>query len=129
MAPSPAFGPRGEALHVALLAVKQYNPAEMVLVVEVCRMADRLEQFNEMITSRGLIDLMQFRRVDEGVAGEATIKVTVDGVVAEARQLQLAFQRVAMALNIESGAMPEAEVDLGDDLAKQRADRIARATG
>jgi hypothetical protein len=128
---SPApLGDRGAQLHAELLALKEFNPAEQILVVEMCRMADRLEQINDLVRSDSLIDLMQFRRLDfGGVEGEMTIKVTIDSVLAEGRQLQLAFQRMAATLNIESGAAAEVEVDLGDDLARQRADRIARAAG
>jgi hypothetical protein len=126
MSLSEPFGERGQRLHDDLLRVKAYNPAEMVLVVEVCRMADRLEQLDGIIHGKGVINLMHLRHMGDD---ESEITMTVDGVLAEARQLQLAFQRVAMTLNIESGAMPEAEVDTGDDLAAQRAARIAKATG
>ena len=131
MAPSPVFNERGTQLHSALLAMKEFNPAEMVLVVEMCRMADRLEAINELVASKGLANLLHLRRMDDfgEENGEPVIKVTIDSVLAEGRQLQLAFQRVATTLKLDSGAMPEAEVDLGDDLAKQRADRIARAAG
>lgn len=124
-----ALGARGAQLRVDLLATKEYNAGELVLVEEACRMADRLEQFNDMITTKGLVDLMHFRRMDEGVNEEAVIKVTVDGVLAESRQLQLAFQRIIGALKIEPGAATAEKGDLSDDLASRRADRIARATG
>lgn len=123
---SEHFGDRGAKLHADLLAAKEYNPVELVLVEEACRMADRLEELDGIIHGKGVINLMHLRHMG---ADESEITMTVDGVLAEARQLQLAFQRVAMTLKLESGAISEAEVDTGDDLAAQRAARIARATG
>ena len=127
----PTFNERGAELHAGLLAMKQFNPAELVLVVELCRMADRLEAIEVLVAGKGLANLLHLRRMDDfgEEEGEVVIKVTIDAVLAEGRQLQLAFQRATVALNLETGAGAEAEVDLGDDLAKQRADRIARAAG
>lgn len=126
MTPSEPFGDRGAKLLKELTAAKQYNPAEMVMVEEICRMADRLEQLNGIIAGKGVINLMHLRHMGDD---ESEITMTVDGVLAECRQLQLAFQRVAAALKLESGAVTDVEVDTGDDLAAQRAARIARATG
>jgi hypothetical protein len=126
MSPSEPFGDRGAKLHADLLALKEYNPAELILIEEACRMADRLEDLDGIIHGKGVINLMHLRHMGDD---ESEITMTVDAVLAEARQLQLAFQRVAMTLKLESGAISEAEVDTGDDLAAQRAARIARATG
>ena len=125
------FGERGSALHSSLSGLKEFNPAEMVMLVEMCRMADRLEQINDLVVSDGIVGLLHLRKMDDFGAeeGEAIIKVTIDAVLAEGRQLQLAFQRMTTALGIESGAVAKVEVDLGDDLARQRTDRIARASG
>jgi hypothetical protein len=128
---SPSFELRGTALYAALTPLREYNALEVVMVEELCRMADRLEAINELVANKGVANLLHLRRMDDfgDEHGEPTIKVTIDAVLAEGRQLQLAFQRMSVALNIESGVAAAVEVDLGDDLAKQRADRIARAAG
>jgi hypothetical protein len=131
MAPVPTFGERGSVLHTELLAAKSYNPAEMVLVVEACRMADRLESINDLVASKGLANLLHLRRMDDfgEEEGEVVIKVTIDSVLAEGRQLQLAFQRIVTALGIKAGASATAKGKLSDDLAARRANRIAAAAG
>ena len=131
MTVSPTFNERGSELYAGLVGMKEFNPAELVLVVELCRMADRLEAIEDLVARKGLANLLHLRRMDDfgEEDGEVVIKVTIDGVLAEGRQLQLAFQRAAAALELDTGAVVGAEVDLGDDLARQRADRIARAAG
>ena len=131
MTVSPTFNERGSELYAGLVGMKEFNPAELVLVVELCRMADRLEAIEDLVARKGLANLLHLRRMDDfgEEEGEVVIKVTIDGVLAEGRQLQLAFQRAAAALELDTGAVVGAEVDLGDDLARQRADRIARAAG
>lgn len=123
---SEPLGKRGSELRSALLSMKEYNPAESVLVDEACRMADRLEELDGIIHGKGVINLMHLRHMGQD---ESKITMTVDAVMAECRQLQLAFQRVVASLKLESGAVSAVEVDLSDDLARKRANRISRATG
>jgi hypothetical protein len=127
----PTFNERGTKLHSGLIGMRDFNAAEVVQIEEICRMADRLEAIEELVASKGLANLLHLRRMDDAgeEQGEVVIKVTIDAVLAEGRQLQLAFQRSVAALKLDTGAAAEAEVDLGDDLARQRADRIARAAG
>jgi hypothetical protein len=126
---TPSFDLRGTSLYAALVPLREYNALELVMLEELCRMADRLEAINELVAKKGLANLLHLRRMDDfgEEEGEVVIKVTIDSVLAEGRQLQLAFQRVATTLKLDSGAVSAVEVDLGDDLAKQRADRIARS--
>lgn len=128
--PSGALGARGQKLRDQLVAMKTFNPAETVMLDELCRMADRLEAINDLVASKGLASLLHLRRMDDygEEHGEVVIKVTIDGVLAEARQLQLAFQRMADALKIEAGEAAKGEGDVSDDLAEKRArDLAARA--
>ena len=100
-------------------------------VVEVARLVDRLEELNSVIAGKGVLNLMRFRLSESwGDEDDRTVLVRVqfDSVLAEARQSQLALERLMKSLTGGEVAV-KAEVDLGDDLAKQRADRIARATG
>ncbi|MCU1441125.1 MAG: hypothetical protein JWP85_2122 [Rhodoglobus sp.] len=125
------LGPRGSKLQKALDSLKTFNPAETVMVEEMCRMADRLEAINELVVGKGLANLLHLRRMDDfgEEEGEVVIKVTIDAVLAEGRQLQLAFQRLATALNVESGEAAKGEGDVSDDLAeKRKRDLAARAS-
>jgi len=121
------FGERGSELHAELVKVKSWNPAELTLIVEACRIADLLEEMAGVIHGKGVINLMHLRHMDP--SDDTEITMTVDGVVAEVRQQQLAFQRIVAALKLESGIASAAKGDVGDDLAAQRARRIAAATG
>ena len=58
-------------------------------------MADRLEKLNEIIAGRGVVELLRFRLKEPvNEAGVVTVEMTIDHVMGEARQLQLAFEKL-----------------------------------
>ena len=75
-------------------------------------MADRLEKLNDIIAGRGVLELLHFRMKspmdDEGLV---TIEMSVDGVLAEARQLQAGFERLTKTLIAEFDLTAKAEED------------------
>lgn len=89
---------RGEAIFWSLTGDKSV-PAELeALALETARMADRLEQLNDVIQGKGVLELMTFRlgsAVDE--AGVVLVEMKVDGVISEARQMQVSFERLVKA--------------------------------
>lgn len=77
-APGRGYGPRGSDLRVAL-ADLDLSPLHAVLAEEACRIADRLDRLDGALTDKGTW-------LRQEVADGGTIVITVDGVLAEARQ-------------------------------------------
>ena len=124
------LGARGQAFYQAVVGDSVPNPAQQALIVEGARMADRLEALNDIIRGKGVLELMHFRvrhAVDD--SGVVSVELSVDSVLSECRQLQLAFERVAKSLNVSVGAIPAAQPkgDVSDDLAAKRAARRSAA--
>lgn len=92
---------RGQAIFLSLTGDKDV-PAELeALALETARMADRLEQLNDVIQGKGVLDLMRFRlqsAVDD--AGVVLVEMKVDGVISEARQMQVSFERMVKASRV-----------------------------
>jgi hypothetical protein len=120
------FGPRGSALWEFLGQSSEFSSAG-VLAVEACRLADRLDKLDEVIAGKGVLQLMHFRSMFED-DDERHLTMTVDHVLAEARQYALALQRV-----LESPALKRPEAVKGaspiDALAARRTARRAEASG
>ena len=74
------------------------DPAVAALVVEACRIVDRLDQIDSIITGKTeWIELMHFRVNN---ADQQTVTVTLDGVLAEARQQQNALKALLAQLGV-----------------------------
>lgn len=88
---------RGRRLY-EVLAPTGSNLAQQAIALEAARLADRLDALNAAIESDGVIELMHYRmRGEISEEGVATIVVTVDGVLGEARQTAGQFERVLRA--------------------------------
>lgn len=87
---SHGLGERGSSLFNALAECFDGDSSRLALLVEACRIADRLDGLNEAVSARGVIDLMRFRSMLGSGNGseESPIKVEIkfDSVLAEARQ-------------------------------------------
>lgn len=100
------------------------DPAVGALVEECCRILDRLDQIDGIVTGKTeWIQLMHFR---VGLDDEQTVIVTIDGVLAEARQQVTALKGLYAQLGIGkadlSGKAAKA-VDPLDELAARRTAR------
>lgn len=81
------------------------------LVLEACRLADRLDELDSVIQGKGVLNLMQFRVLDREVTDERleiNVEVKFQNVLSEARQQALAFTSVLKAL--AAGDAPAAKV-------------------
>lgn len=102
------------------------------LIVEAARIADRLDEIDGIITGRTeWIELMHFR-VSNG--DQQTVTVTLDGVLAEARQQATTLRGILAQLGVPKVEAVSAErrsgVDqLRDRRAKREAERAAEAAG
>lgn len=97
---SHSLGSRGIAYRDSFIGTATDVPAaKEQLVIEGARMADRLEKMNDIIAGKGVIELLHFRMKspmdDEGLV---TIEMSIDNIMAEARQLQAGFERLTKTL-------------------------------
>jgi len=78
------------------------------LVLEAARLADRLDELDNIIQGKGVLNLMQFRLHMEGSEdGEYNVEVKFQHVFAEARQQAIAFSTILSKLApVESAAKP-----------------------
>lgn len=91
------------------LAVDGMAPEQVLLLEEVCRTADRLEELDSIIQGKGVLELMQFRVPhavnDDGVV---TVEVKFDSVLGEARQQQNVFKQMLVTVRqLAPGAKPQ----------------------
>lgn len=115
------LGERGSALWVSLGQVEG-TPAG-VLALEACRTADRLDELSSIIAGKGVLELMQFRRMDQHGDGSpecpVVIEVKFDNVLGEARQQQNALRQMLVSLGLKAesssvapaGRVPSSAVD------------------
>lgn len=83
------LGERGLSVWEAL---KSGDTARDALVIEAARTADRLDELDNIIQGKGVLDLMQFRLdFPEGDDDPFVVEVKFQNVLSEARQQQLAF--------------------------------------
>lgn len=122
------LGERGQALYTHLSGT---DVARNALALEAARTADRLDELDEIIHGRGVLNLMQFRVLDSLMdeAGLLNVEVEVkfQNVLSEARQQQMAFANILKTLNAEGAAASApaaAAPQTGDDVLAQR--RAAR---
>lgn len=116
------LGPAGKAFFDDLNAsIKLHPKATEALIREAARLLDRLNDLDDIIDGKGVLNLLHFRLVtDDGDVAE----VKFDAVLSEARQQQVAFTNLVKAIlpNLESAAQGKA-VDPLDQLAARRSAR------
>lgn len=83
------LGERGSEIYKAL---KTGEIARDALVLEASRTADRLDELDNIIQGKGVLELMQFRlEFPEGDDEPFSVEVKFQSVLSEARQQQTAF--------------------------------------
>lgn len=102
------------------------------VALEACRSADRLDELDSVIQGRGVLELMQFRRVDKIGDGSpenpVVIEVKFDNVLGEARQQQNGIRQLLTTLDGMAGAKPSAPAaappaSAVDEFTKRRRER------
>ena len=104
------LGVAGSALWQELDDGFGVGPGSQALALEACRCADRLEDLNEVIAGRGVLQLLRFRTRTEA-DDERRIEVVFDDVLAEARQQQMTLKQILQVLGV--GKLGEKKVDRG----------------
>lgn len=124
----PRLDRRGRRLWGELAGKDKPGPAELVLIEEACRIADRLDRLDALV--RGDADAwLRFSVSDDGTE----VTVVIDKALSEARQQAVALKQLLAELRQSRGSSGAAasgsEVDPVDDLAARRKARIADAAG
>jgi len=94
------------------------------LLIEAARTADRLDDLDEIIHGKGVLELLRFRLSDdEGRVAE----VKFDGVLAEARQQAGTLKALLVTLGVDKIEVKAGGGSILDQLAARRAERQAEA--
>jgi hypothetical protein len=124
---APALAaPTSTRLREHLAAAAAADPAVEVLVVEACRIADRLDEIDRIVTGKAeWIQLMHFRL---GNGEEQKVYVSLDSVLSEARQQVTALKGVLAQLGVGKAVLAPADDpgkagDPVDEIAARRAAR------
>jgi hypothetical protein len=127
--PHAGFGPRGARLWRDMGADKAgFSPAELVLLEEACRLADRLDRLDDFLCGRQDAWLRFHARNEDGTI----VRVVVDRALSEARQQADTLRSiVADLLKKAGGRVSEepAKESILDELARRRTDRQQAASG
>lgn len=83
------FGPRGQELYDALKDVEM-GPLHKALLVEACRLADRMDRFERTLSGGKWF----FERRDE----DDRVEIVIDNALSEARQYASAFKQIVAEL-------------------------------
>lgn len=133
--PRPPVGlkARGRRLWADLAeGEKTLTPPQLLLLEEAARTADRLEQLDGVIRGKGVDGLLHLRHMHDSCSdNDMQIVLTVDGVLAEARQQQNALRQMLSTLvtTLRPAVEEEPDVDAADEIAQRRAARRAAAAG
>jgi hypothetical protein len=93
----PGLGERGAAIWQAMAATDVPRNA---LVLEAARTADRLDELDNIIQGKGVLNLMQFRLdFPSEEDGPYSVEVKFNAVLAEARQQATAFANILTKLS------------------------------
>lgn len=90
---------KGRKLWKEILELHDLGPAEIVILEEACRIADRLDKLNAALGDE-LGDWLNLRLNDDGTE----IRVVVDGALSEARQQANVLKQLVAALRLPDEA-------------------------
>lgn len=131
----PGLGERGSAIYQSR-AMGLTDPAQLAIVTEAARTADRLDELDNIIQGKGVLNLMQFRVLSHEVTDdsrEINVEVKFGAPLAEARQQQSTFSALVRTLETFTAAASEpaqpvaaAPASPEDELARRRQAREAK---
>ncbi len=97
------LGPRGAALWESVTSLHTLAAAELAILAEACRCADRLERLDEHLHDED----MSWLDVEKLRSDSATFRVTVDAALSEARQQQNILKQLIASLRLPDGKTGE----------------------
>ena len=117
------LSPPGKELYESVTAARDLDAAGRALLLQACRLVDRLDKLDGIIRSPRTAWLTLIEDAED----PSRSVVVVDAVLGEFRQQSLALATLFGRLGIGQLGNPRAVPDGNDDLGKRRADRIAAA--
>jgi hypothetical protein len=102
----PRLGARGLALWRDVTAAAALKPAELEILLEACRIADRLETLDELLSGGA----ESWARIQLPRDEDGELVLVVSGALSEARQQQNIFKQLIASLRLpdeQSGARPQ----------------------
>lgn len=121
------IGSRGKKLWREVVAVRDFAPGERVILEEACRLADRLERLNNVLT--GADDYLTITLDKSGTV--ATVEV--GNAMAEARLalqgLRMALQQLGLDKGAAAAAAGSVKEEPGDPIDELHKRRSARGAG
>jgi hypothetical protein len=124
----PSLGKRGTQLWRDLGRQGTFDPSERVLIEEACRIVDRLDRLDDLISG----DADSWLSIIEQVGNPESTKLVINAPLAEARQQALALKQIFTELRQMRGQAADPDAAGGgssDELAAQRAKRLANTAG
>lgn len=118
----------GRALWTELAPGGQAGPGELTIIIEACRIRDRLDKLNRLLTG----DANDWLELQEVKGHEGIAEIVIDKSLSEARQQALALKGLLAELRqMRGGKLARASTggSKSDDLAAKRAERLAKAQG
>lgn len=105
MQPPGDLRERGLVFWSEVISTVELDPSGFVLLGEACRIIDRLDRLSEALNGKGrdwlkLADEIEVTAERFGDGKKISVKVTVDGLLSEARQQQLALKTVVAQLGL-----------------------------
>lgn len=96
---------RGLVFWTEVNSAVELDPSGFVLLGEACRIIDRLDRLSDALNGKGrdwlkLADEIEVVAERFGDGKKVSVKVTVDGLLSEARQQQLALKTVLAQLGL-----------------------------
>lgn len=100
------LGPRGQRLWDAVTAIGPLDPARVVLLEEACRIADRLDRLDAVLTGRSDA-WMRLQASEDG----SEVTVVVDKALSEARQQASTLNTIVGSLRPAVAGRPTSAQD------------------
>lgn len=102
---------RGAKLWTEITEAHDLDATQRIILEEACRCADRLDQLDDIIAGKGVLQLLHFRHmVERDSDDERHIVMTVDGALSEARQQQNVLKQLLVSLrlpDVKTGSKPQ----------------------
>lgn len=125
---APTFLKRaGRELWEEITAAYDLDASARVVLLEVCRMRDRLERFAAALSSQSTL-WFELGEPQETMDGDVQMQVVVSGMISEARQMQAAIRHSLNGIGVLKQAERKQEGEsMMDQLKAKREERLAQA--
>ena len=113
--PPSGLASGGRTLWREVVKDHDLDVVQLVTLTEACRLKDRLDDMDEIVQGKGVLELLRFRRMDQGACGHdddepVTIQVKFDDVISRANATANQMKQMLAALrlpDVETGARPQ----------------------